>query len=144
MWLTQFDRGEFSNEEVEAALVADYDAKIATLERKVGQLTMELELVRKTLHLRFVSGTENFSIVTGPKPCPIRQECEVIGLPRSTFYCRASEAGDVLSDLQVKHPIESIQDELPGYGYRRVTHELRRRGHLINHKRIARLIKMHA
>jgi putative transposase len=24
-----------------------------------------------------------------------------------------------------------------------VTHELRRRGHLINHKRIARLMKMH-
>jgi len=41
------------------------------------------------------------------------------------------------------HLIESIQDELPGYGYRRVTHELRRRGHLINHKRIARLMKMH-
>lgn len=66
-----------------------------------------------------------------------------IGLPRSTFYYRASEAGDLLSDLQVMHLIESIQDELPGHGYRRVTHELRRRGHLINHKRIARLMKMH-
>ncbi|MGX5844719.1 IS3 family transposase [Mesorhizobium sp. ArgA1] len=30
--------------------------------------------------------------------------------------------------------IEDIQDELPCYGYRRVTHELRRRGHLVNHK----------
>ena len=39
--------------------------------------------------------------------------------------------------------IGSIQDELPGYGYRRVTYELRRRGFLINHKRIARLMKMH-
>jgi len=38
MWLTQFDRGELSNEEVEAALVADYEAKIAALERKVGEL----------------------------------------------------------------------------------------------------------
>jgi transposase len=46
-WLTQFDRDELSNEEVEAALVADYEAKIAALERKVGQLTMELELVKK-------------------------------------------------------------------------------------------------
>lgn len=67
----------------------------------------------------------------------------MIELPRSTFYYRASEAGDVLSDLQVVHLIESIQDDLPGYGYRRVTHELRRRGHLINHKRIARLMKVH-
>ncbi|WP_260590810.1 hypothetical protein [Variovorax sp. DXTD-1] len=38
MWLTQFDRGELSNEEVEAALVAGYEAKIAALERKVGEL----------------------------------------------------------------------------------------------------------
>ena len=41
------------------------------------------------------------------------------------------------------HLIASIQDELPGYGYRRVIHELRRRGHLINHKRVARLMKRH-
>lgn len=67
----------------------------------------------------------------------------MIELPRSTFYYRAIKAGDVLSDLQVVHLIESIQDELSGYGYRRVTHELRRRGLLINHKRIARLMKMH-
>jgi hypothetical protein len=69
MWLTQFDRGEL-NEEVEAALVTDYEAKIAALERKVGQLTMELELVKKTPHLRLVSGSENSSIITGPKPAP--------------------------------------------------------------------------
>ncbi|CAN7729192.1 hypothetical protein LJR084_006313 [Variovorax sp. LjRoot84] len=68
MWLTQFDRGELSNEEVEAALVDE--AKIAALERKVGQLTMELELVKKTPRLRLVSDNENSSIITGPKPAP--------------------------------------------------------------------------
>lgn len=34
MWLTQFDRDEFSNEEAEATAVADYEAKIAALECK--------------------------------------------------------------------------------------------------------------
>jgi transposase-like protein len=43
LWLTQYDRGELDGEEVEAIVVADYEAKIATLERKVGQLTMELD-----------------------------------------------------------------------------------------------------
>ncbi|MBD9650307.1 IS3 family transposase [Ensifer sp. ENS09] len=37
--------------------------------------------------------------------------------------------------------IEDIQDELPCYGYRRVTHELQRRGHLVNHKRVARVMR---
>lgn len=65
----------------------------------------------------------------------------MIELPRSTFYYQANEPAVALSDLQVVQLIESIQDELAGYGYRRVTHELRRRGHLVNDKRIARLMK---
>ncbi len=47
LWLTQFDNGELTGEEVEASMVIDYEAKIAALERKVGQLTMELDLVKK-------------------------------------------------------------------------------------------------
>ena len=70
MWLTQFDRGELSTEEAEADVIAEYEAKIAALERKVGQLAMELELVKKTPRLRLVSDNENSSIITGPKPAP--------------------------------------------------------------------------
>jgi len=70
LWLTQFDRGELNTEEAEADAIAEYEAKIAALERKVGQLTMELELVKKTPRLRLVSGNENSSIITGPKPAP--------------------------------------------------------------------------
>lgn len=47
LWLTQFDRGELTNEEVEASVIADYESRIAALERKVGQLTMELDFAKK-------------------------------------------------------------------------------------------------
>ncbi|WP_245502921.1 hypothetical protein [Rhizobium ruizarguesonis] len=47
LWLTQFDRGEINDEEAEASLTAEYEAQIAALERKVGQLTMELDLIKK-------------------------------------------------------------------------------------------------
>jgi putative transposase len=67
----------------------------------------------------------------------------VIELPRSTFYYRAIGDAGGLADGQLVELIQTIQDELPGYGYRRVTHELRRRGHIVNHKRIARLMRMH-
>ena len=70
LWLTQFDNGELTGEEVEASMVIDYEAKIAALERKVGQLTMELDLVKKTPRLRLVSDNENSSIVSGPKAAP--------------------------------------------------------------------------
>jgi transposase-like protein len=48
LWLTQYDRGELTQEEVEASVVAEYEAKIAALERKVGQVTMELDLLKKS------------------------------------------------------------------------------------------------
>ncbi|NTE68179.1 transposase [Agrobacterium tumefaciens] len=46
-----------------------------------------------------------------------------------------------LGDTELVAIIEDIQDELPCYGYRCVTHELQRRGHLVNHKRVARVMR---
>lgn len=65
----------------------------------------------------------------------------MIDLSRSTFYYRATTKTTKLSDVELVTLIEDIQDELPCYGYRRVTHELRRRGHLVNHKRVARVMR---
>lgn len=64
----------------------------------------------------------------------------MIEFPRSTYYYRSTAQVVGLSDERIVELIVSIQDELAGYGYRRVTHELRRRGHLVNHKRVARLM----
>ena len=66
----------------------------------------------------------------------------MIEFPRSTYYYRSTARAAGLTDDRIVELIGSIQGELAGYGYRRVTHELRRRGHLVNHKRVARL--MHA
>jgi putative transposase len=65
----------------------------------------------------------------------------VIDLPRSTFYYRSAAKPAKLSDTELINLIETIQDELPCYGYRRVTHELHRRGYLVNHKRVARVMR---
>ena len=46
------------------------------------------------------------------------------------------------ADLRVR--IEDILAEFPSYGYRRITHELRRRGQLVNHKRVSRVMREHA
>ena len=65
----------------------------------------------------------------------------MIALPRSSYYYQARERAVTLTDTELEELIGTIQDELPGYGYRRVTQELRRRGHLVNHKRIARVMR---
>ncbi|MGV1913451.1 IS3 family transposase [Agrobacterium vitis] len=65
----------------------------------------------------------------------------MIDLPRSTHYYQSTAKASNLSDSQFVAIIEDIQDELPYYGYRRVTHEFQRRGHLVNHKRVARVMR---
>jgi transposase-like protein len=51
-WMTKFDDGVLDGREDEAPEVNDYEAQIAALERKVGQLTMELDSFRRTSRLR--------------------------------------------------------------------------------------------
>jgi transposase len=70
LWLTQFDRGELTDEEAEASVIAEYEARIAALERKVGQLTMELDLVKKTPRMPTANGSERPCVISGPGPAP--------------------------------------------------------------------------
>lgn len=67
LWLSQYDRGELNVEEVAAATISDYEVKIAALERKVGQLTMEIDLLKKTPRRPLESSSESFSIISGPQ-----------------------------------------------------------------------------
>lgn len=67
----------------------------------------------------------------------------MIGLARSTYYYRSKAGETGISDEALLQLIRDIQCDIAGYGYRRVTHELRHRGYRINHKRVARLMRAH-
>jgi putative transposase len=43
--------------------------------------------------------------------------------------------------VQVRDQIHQVALEMPAYGYRRLTHELQRRGFAVNHKRVLRLLR---
>ena len=67
----------------------------------------------------------------------------MIDLPRSTYYYRSQQSTSALSDNHLVELIGDIRDEFAGYGYRRVTRELGKRGYRVNHKRVARVMKAH-
>ena len=72
----------------------------------------------------------------------ISRQAKLLGISRgSTFYYRSTAVNASLGNTRLAELIGTIQDELPGYGYRRVTHELPRRSHAVNHKRVARVMK---
>ena len=66
-----------------------------------------------------------------------------MGLAHSTYYYQprqqSTKAKKEAADLRDR--IEQIVVEFTRYGYRRVTHQLRREGWKVNHKRVARLMR---
>ena len=75
----------------------------------------------------------------------ISQSCQALEVSRCGYYKwidhQQSAASLTNNDIDLKDEIQEIVLEFPGYGYRRVTAELRNRGHVINHKRVLKLMR---
>jgi transposase InsO family protein len=71
----------------------------------------------------------------------LRRLCQLVGISRSWYYARPSADAQVERDLNLRDAIERVTLEFPGYGYRRVTHALRREGWAVNHKRVLRIMR---
>jgi len=70
-----------------------------------------------------------------------------MNLSRSTFYKERKGKTRQIREEQralLRGEIEEVLAEWSSYGYRRVTRELRRRGIVVNHKRVARIIREEA
>jgi transposase InsO family protein len=69
---------------------------------------------------------------------PVKLLCNLLGLPRSTYYRRRQEKPD---DKELLKAIEKILVKKPYYGYRRVTQQLKREGHGVGETRVRRLLE---
>jgi putative transposase len=70
-----------------------------------------------------------------------RELCRVFEVSRSWYYECPSPQEKAAEDLELRDAVERIVLEFPGYGYRRVTKELHRRGWALNHKRVLRVMR---
>jgi putative transposase len=68
---------------------------------------------------------------------PITQIGEVLQVARSTYYHRRART----AEQEVRQAIAAVAAAYPRYGYRRVTHQLRRQGQRVNHKRVERIMR---
>jgi transposase InsO family protein len=72
----------------------------------------------------------------------IERMCQIGQVSRASLYRSLKEAMPVDEDMEVRSAIQKIVlEHRRRYGYRRVTAELRRRGMLVNHKRVARIMR---
>jgi putative transposase len=68
----------------------------------------------------------------------IVRQCELLGLPRATYYYHAQ--GESAENLQLMRLLDEQYTQTPYYGVRRMTAWLRSQGYPVNRKRVARLL----
>ena len=67
----------------------------------------------------------------------IERMCQLAAVSRAGFYRSLQKRAPVEEDMEVRNVIQQIAVEhRRRYGYRRISAELRRRGMLVNHKRV--------
>ena len=76
----------------------------------------------------------------------LRHLCPLLGMSRSGVYAARQRRAEEREEAAVvlRDAIERIVLEFPGYGYRRVTHALRRAGWRVNAKRVLRVMREEA
>lgn len=68
-----------------------------------------------------------------------KRQCELLNVPRSSTYYKKQEIQN--NDTEIVNESLEIYQKWPFYGYRRIHIELRKRGFIVNHKRVQRLLK---
>lgn len=72
----------------------------------------------------------------------VERMVELGGVSRASFYrVRSSEATETDTEMELRDAIQKVALEWPCYGWRRVHAELKRRGWVVNHKRVRRLMR---
>jgi putative transposase len=74
-----------------------------------------------------------------PHPLPVKKRCELLAIPRSSAYYRP--AAEPSRDDIVMRAMDEIHLRHPFYGSRRIADELAEDGHLVNRKRVQRLMR---
>lgn len=68
--------------------------------------------------------------------------CEIAGVSRAGYYRSWLRAPNQETDMDLRSEMQKIALQWPAYGYRRVHRELIRRGWVVNHKRVVRLMRI--
>jgi transposase InsO family protein len=72
---------------------------------------------------------------------PLERLCQLSGVSRAGFYRWRQSPEEIDTDIDLRDEIQQIALEWPSYGWRRVRKELGRRGLVVNHKRVQRIMR---
>jgi putative transposase len=102
-------------------VLADYEARIAALERLVGKLALENEFFKGGLAARPPAEKRQHIRCCRPPDLSAAEGCRLMGLARSTYYDEPESQR--MGEARLVEQIKTVCAESPAYGYRRVTAE---------------------
>jgi putative transposase len=70
----------------------------------------------------------------------VKRLCAAAGVSRASYYRSQVRRVAAAERMGLRDELQKIALQFPAYGYRRITAELQRRGHAVNHKRVLRLM----
>jgi putative transposase len=79
-------------------------------------------------------------MIEQPNPLSLRRQCELLGLSRAALYYRPVEVDAY--ELELMARIDRQYLRTPFYGSRRMTAWLQTQGHMVNRKRVQRLMQL--
>jgi putative transposase len=126
--------------------------EIAKLKRLLADKTVEVDFFRSALQK--VRARRQQSNISGEKASTMKSKtllqgslsiermCQLAQVSRAGFYRYLQGREPVEECMTVRSAIQEIAlEHRRRYGYRRVTAELRRRGIMVNHKQVARMMR---
>src|SRR5262249_25816650 len=115
----------------------DQEAFQAQFYQQIGQRKGELDWLKKKLAL---PPEAKRALIEPTHPqLSIARQCDLVGLPRSTYYYHTQ--GERAENLALMHLLGQQYTDTPYYGVRRMAAWVRHQGYHVNHKRVARLMQ---
>ncbi|MEP4067749.1 IS3 family transposase [Sulfitobacter sp.] len=127
-----FERGGRKNPEINVEQVKELHAKIGELAVANDFLGKKAEALGREVRRDMIEPDHpQLSVV---------QQCKLLSISRSSFYYTAK--GETAQNLDLMRRIDEQFLETPFFGVRQMTWHLRNDGHLVNEKRIRRLMRL--
>lgn len=120
-----------------AAAGAQHDVEHELYEQ-IGRLKMELEWVKKSWERVSLEQRRAMIAVDHPQ-LSVRRQCELLGLHRSGLYYKP--LGEKAENLELMRLLDRHYTQHPAHGVRRMRLHLREQGHIVNLKRVRRLLR---
>jgi transposase len=76
IWVQKYEVGEFDDDAEAADMLQAYEAKVAALERLVGQQALELEFLKGALRVGPRPRGATTSVTAGPVPSALRKDAD--------------------------------------------------------------------